>query len=107
MGGQTESPAVRMRPAGFGADRLGRIAELEDEHFWFAGRRALLERLLATHAARVEAAVDAGCGTVSLLDLLAPYAGRVVGVDPLGGTDPRTVLGPAEQIPLDPGSAGS
>ena len=106
MGGQTESPAVQVRPAGFGADRLGLIAELENEHFWFAGRRALIERLLTTHAARVEAAVDVGCGTGALLDLLASHAERVVGVDPLGGTDPRIVVGTAEQLPLDSGSVG-
>src|SRR4051794_40803213 len=37
-------PAARVeqRPA-FGPDRLARIAEIEESHFWFAGRRALVE----------------------------------------------------------------
>ena len=91
----------------FGPDRLNRIAELERAHFWFAGRRALVERLLDRHlTGRVASAVDVGCGTGSFLDVLDRYADDVVGIDPLAGaSDDRIRAGEAERLPLETASA--
>jgi len=89
----------------FGADRLARIADLETSHFWFAGRRALVERLLQRHVARVTSAVDVGCGTGSFLEVLDTYADHVVGIDPLA--DPsagRVLAGEAERLPFEAAS---
>jgi ubiquinone/menaquinone biosynthesis C-methylase UbiE len=84
---------------------LARIAELETSHFWFAGRRALVRRLLERHAPHVSSAVDVGCGTGAFLEVLDEHADRVVGIDPLvrsaGG---RMLVGTAERLPLDAGS---
>jgi SAM-dependent methyltransferase len=87
----------------FGADRLRLIAELEDSHFWFAGRRRLVERLLDRHVQpRVDAAIDVGCGTGAFLSVLERYAKHVIGVDPLAPTlNPRIVRGEAERLPFD------
>jgi SAM-dependent methyltransferase len=90
----------------FTTDRLELVAELEQEHFWFAGRRTLIERLLYRHVPHVDRAVDVGCGTGSLLDLLERHAEHVVGVEPLGGGDARIVVGNAEELPLASGSTG-
>jgi SAM-dependent methyltransferase len=85
----------------FGADRLARLAEIEDSHFWFAGRRALVQRLLDRHVDRpAKAALDVGCGTGSFLPVLARYADRVVGLDPLSGDREGIVTGEAERLPF-------
>jgi len=90
----------------FGSERLTLIAELERSHFWFAGRRALVERLLDRHLeGPVASAVDVGCGTGSFLDVLDRYAGDVVGIDPLAGAgSDRIRPGDAESLPLDDSS---
>jgi SAM-dependent methyltransferase len=72
--------AVRARP--FSSERLSRLAEIERDHFWFAGRRVLLQRLLS--AAGITASqrvVDLGCGTGFNLRALAEQGLRVVGLD--------------------------
>lgn len=95
---------ARGRPS-FGVDRLARIAELETSHFWFAGRRALVQRLLDRHVPHVATAADVGCGTGSFLEVLDGYADHVVGIDPLAGPAPgRMLAGTAERLPLDAGS---
>jgi SAM-dependent methyltransferase len=86
----------------FGADRLALIERLERSHFWFAGRRALVERLLDRHLShRGEAALDIGCGTGAFLPVLARYAEHVVGVDPLAEEDGDLVRASAEHLPFD------
>ena len=86
----------------FGADRLELIAELEGSHFWFAGRRALVERMLDRHLGRrVACALDVGCGTGAFLETLARYADDVFGVDPLAARDDgRVRTGHAAQLPF-------
>jgi SAM-dependent methyltransferase len=94
------------RPS-FGRDRLERIAQLERTHFWFAGRRALVESLLDRHVdnSRARTALDLGSGTGSFLDVLELYADRVIGVDPLAAPDdPRTLKAEAEELPLEDAS---
>src|SRR5438552_1946414 len=90
----------------FAADRLARIAELEGSHFWFAGRRVLVERLLDRHVERRDGtAVDVGCGTGSFLHVLERYADRAIGIDPLASLrDDRFLVGQAERLPFDAGS---
>jgi SAM-dependent methyltransferase len=48
----------------FSAARLARIAEMEPWHFWFVGRRALVQGLLTRHGLRDGGSLlDLGCGT--------------------------------------------
>lgn len=104
-GTELSTAPERERPP-FGADRLARIAQLEDSHFWFAGRRALVQRLLDRHLdRRARAALDVGCGTGSFLPVLERYADRVVGIDPLAGARSGPIVaGIAERMPFEEGS---
>jgi SAM-dependent methyltransferase len=66
----------------FSAERLLRLGELEQWHFWFVGRRALLGRLLAKYLkGGSELILDAGCGTGFLPEKLLRRGYRVVGLD--------------------------
>jgi len=66
----------------FSSGRLWRLGQLEDWHFWFAGRRALIERLLDRYLrSNGRPALDIGCGTGWMLNALAPRFGRIVGID--------------------------
>jgi SAM-dependent methyltransferase len=95
-----ESPiAPVLERNSFDAERLELIQRLEHEHFWFTGRRRLVERLLERHVGRVGAAVDVGSGTGSLLSLLDHHAAEVVGIDPLAGAG-RVSVGAAERLPF-------
>ncbi|MDX6408577.1 MAG: hypothetical protein QOE13_1648 [Gaiellaceae bacterium] len=96
------SAAPAVDRSSFGSDRLARLAEIEGSHFWFAGRRALVLRLLDRHLDQgAETALDVGCGTGSFLPVLARYAGRVVGLDPLGGEREGIITGEAERMPFE------
>jgi SAM-dependent methyltransferase len=59
-----------------------RLAEQEDEHWWFAGRRRIVERLIARHLPPVErpALLDVGCGTGGNLALLMRF-GKVAATE--------------------------
>jgi SAM-dependent methyltransferase len=104
-GASSGSAALERERSSFGADRLARIAEIEGSHFWFAGRRALVQRLLDRHVQRgANAALDVGCGTGSFLPVLSRYADRVVGVDPLGGHHDEIIAGEAEHLPFEQAS---
>jgi SAM-dependent methyltransferase len=110
LGGVSTPGELRAAPArersSFRRDRLQRIAQLEQTHFWFVGRRALVQRLLDRHVdGRADAALDLGCGTGSFLDVLGGYADNVVGVDPLApARDERVLNAEAEQLPLEDSS---
>jgi SAM-dependent methyltransferase len=102
---EPKSASGKAHASSFGADRLALIERLEGSHFWFAGRRALVERLLDRHLSRRgDAALDVGCGTGSFLPVLARYAEHVVGVDPLAEEGGELVRASAEDLPFDPGS---
>ena len=58
-----------------------RLAPLEQEHFWFAGRDRLVRRLLDHHAAP-EPVLDLGCGTGRFAASLAADGRRVLAIDP-------------------------
>lgn len=62
--------------------RLRRLAELEPSHFWFVGRRVLVQRLLARYLdGRTEDVIEIGCGTGLMLEALSRQGHRVVGLD--------------------------
>ena len=58
--------------------------EVEDAHWWYAGRRRIIASLLETICATVDihppAILDVGCGTGANLDMLQRF-GEVEGVD--------------------------
>lgn len=60
-----------------------RFYEVEDRHWWFAGRRAIVAAELRRHlapGAGERRILDVGCGTGGMLPILAPY-GAVSGID--------------------------
>ena len=97
----------------FSAERLAKIREIEGWHFWFVGREALLDNLLATHVRPGQDVLDVGCGTGYWSRRLAGAGLRPVGLDlrPEGlaalrrGTAPtRAVRAHATCLPLAPSS---
>lgn len=58
-------------------------AELERDHWWFVGRRAVVAEVIARHVGpeRARLILDVGCGTGGMLPLLARY-GTVTGLEP-------------------------
>ena len=87
-----------------------RLAPLEQQHFWFAGRDRLVRKLLDHHAAP-EPVLDLGCGTGRFATSLAAEGRRVLAVDPapdvLLAPAGATVVGSAERVPLADGSVGT
>ncbi len=66
----------------FSRDRLLRVSQLERWHFWYVGRRALVERLLARYLDhRPHLFLDLGCGTGLMVEILLRRGHRVVGLD--------------------------
>lgn len=60
-------------------DEIRRSAALEDRHWWYAGRRAMVRRELSTLPAGK--ALDVGCGMGGNTSVLRDMGWRVVGVD--------------------------
>jgi SAM-dependent methyltransferase len=77
--------------AEFRPERLTALAEL-DGHFWVAGRRELMHRLLPDHLVRDRDVIDIGCGTGSALVELHRRGARVTGVDALPEAVERAAL---------------
>ena len=98
----------------FRADRLARLGAIEEEHFWFGPRLALVERLLNRHRPAPGALVlDLGCGTGALLEPLRRRGYRALGLDvrPEGlasvrarDPDAWVVQAEADRLPLRDGS---
>lgn len=66
----------------FSLERFKALQRMHREHFWFAGRRALIaEALRDANSRRCGIAVDLGCGPGAHLDMWKCYARKVVGVD--------------------------
>jgi len=57
------------------------MRSLEDDHWWFVGKRLVLDALLRPLLAPGSRVLDVGCGTGAVLEDLRRRA-RVVGVDP-------------------------
>lgn len=99
----------------FRPDRLHRLHEMEPTHFWFAGRRAIVDRVLqATLPAGPKDVFDIGCGTGWLVERLAAQGHRMTAIDTRPEAiaavrqrcgEARTILAGAERIPLPDGSA--
>lgn len=72
----------RARQTTFTRDRLTRISQIERWHFWFAGRQAYLERVLARYVPLEGLRLlDVGCGTGYVLNFLARSGYQPVGLD--------------------------
>ena len=93
-----------------GTTHAERLAPLEQEHFWFAGRDRLVRRLLDHHAAP-EPVLDLGCGTGRFAASLAADGRRVLAIDPAPdlvlAPPGATLIGSAELVPLADGSVGT
>lgn len=65
-----------IKQAQFRTDRLARLAHIERWHFWFIGRRALVNRLLAKYVGKeTKRLLDIGCGTGNMVEY---YLRRVI-----------------------------
>jgi SAM-dependent methyltransferase len=118
LAGGHQPPASPSSDAGgafaFSSERLARIAALEGWHFWFAGRRVLVDRLLARHTRECPGTIfDLGCGTGSMLAALVRRGHLTIGLDrrPEGLRALREVLpnvrvlqADAMTLPLAPGT---
>ena len=66
----------------FRADRLARIEEIEQKHFWFQGRRKLVFWLLKNHLPSSSSILlDLGCGTGQFLSGISKSDIQCVGFD--------------------------
>ena len=84
----------------FRPDRLARLSQLERWHFWFVGRRVLLDRLLDKYLRHQMRILDVGCGTGLMPAILTRRGYHVVGLDlrPEGLRATRQVLPGANLI---------
>ncbi len=70
----------------FSRERLLRLSQLERRHFWFVGRRVLIDGLLGKYLNGASRVLDLGCGTGLMVEVLAKRGYRVVGLDLRPGT---------------------
>ena len=71
-----------IKQAQFRTDRRARLAHIERWHFWFIGRRALVNRLLAKYVGKeTKRLLDIGCGTGNMVEILSAQGHKVVGLD--------------------------
>jgi SAM-dependent methyltransferase len=76
------SQSVQMGAPPVNQQSLSRLATMEGWHFWFAGRRMLLGRLLSSSSmSTTDLVLDLGCGTGRTLQTLRSCGYRVVGLD--------------------------
>jgi len=67
---------------GFSSDRLLRLAEMERSHFWFVGRRRLLERLFKQFLpAKTSMILELGPGVGGATEHLVRAGHRVIAID--------------------------
>jgi ubiquinone/menaquinone biosynthesis C-methylase UbiE len=104
------APGQGLSPA-----RLRRLADIERWHFWFVGRRELLQGLLSrANDPHFDRVLDVGCGTGANAELLRPYSQHIVGMDvrtegmeARGEAAPQQALfvrGTATRLPFSDGS---
>lgn len=90
------------------APRLDLVGRLEQDHFWFRGRRELLRRLLRRFIPAAGARVlDVGSGTGSFMREIEREGLRAVGVEPLAdGAGRGVVRGDGLQLPFSSATFG-
>jgi len=112
MASEVETNGVRALPREMERHTYAIMYEVEGSHWWFAGRRRILESFVRTIVAdlnldgRSPRILDVGCGTGANLEMLAQF-GRAEGVDvsedALAFCRARSLsqvkLGAAEQLP--------
>jgi SAM-dependent methyltransferase len=79
---------ARSRPGGaklslvaYPDEAIGRLAQVEDRHFWFAARRNFVLRLLTRHLPQGGIGADFGCGSCYTAAWLTARGYRTIGVD--------------------------
>ncbi len=77
---RSEVATTPVGQADFRPERLVALDDLRD-HFWFAGRRELVDNLLSTRVVHDRDILDVGCGTGSMLVELHGRGARVTGID--------------------------
>ena len=66
----------------FPEERLRQVADMERWHFWFAGRRRLVDGLLGAYFSQNQQSVlDVGCGTGLMAEILVARGYRVSAID--------------------------
>lgn len=65
----------------FTADRLERLAQIERWHFWFLGRKKLVQQLIERYLDTEGLILDVGCGTGYLLETLSTRGYKCMGLD--------------------------
>src|SRR5216683_2024593 len=79
-----------------------RMAEVEDAHWWFASRRAIVDRIIERLGLPPDAAIlEPGCGTGGNFPMLA-RRGRLFAIDADESTPPRPRM-PRAAIASPPG----
>lgn len=77
----------------FPPERLEQIRHIEQRHFWFACRRALVRNLLKKHVAGTRNTIfDLGCGTGFNLALWEEFGSAVFGLDQLAACETATAV---------------
>lgn len=74
-------PQGREPGPAFSAERLKKITDIEQRHFWFVGRRAWLQALLSRHLGGARTVLDLGCGSGFTARRLSQGGLGVVAVD--------------------------
>lgn len=100
-----------MSGAGHAHGSSSRLARMEGNHFWFAGRDLLVRCLLDRHPVEPDAVViDLGSGTGRFARRLADEGRTVLAIDRSPGQDGpsgATVAADGEQLPLADASVGT
>lgn len=101
-----------MSTVGFSKTRFDVMAKFSEHHFWFAGRQALVKRILdAELTEKRKNALDIGCGPGLWLSSWRRYAHNVLGIDPFAdvvdqnqrGEDLKVVSGTTSALPVSEG----
>lgn len=84
---------------GFSLQRFSTLQELSEAHFWFAGRQALVRKVLDRHLdGPVARALDVGCGPGHWLATWRSYAHEVCGIDPFAHVAASRTLEPGIRL---------
>ncbi len=71
-----------MTTSSFRLDRLKQIAAMEQDHFWFLGKRMILRSILDSHLNKNNLLIaDIGCGTGNTIKEMLPHARLAIGLD--------------------------